>query len=134
VEAVSAPAATALAWLAALGRREAPRLLSLSDPGIVIFGPRGATKGYAALGMWFGETRVALTPRDVLQCGDRILVRHQTDWLDREGRRTHSAANASVIAVRDGKVKSFLWDDGPDPELRQGFGTARAVMLEGIPQ
>ncbi len=131
---MSAIAKTALAWLAALSRRESQRLLMLSDPGIVIFGPRGASKGVAALGMWFGETRVALLPRDVLQAGDRVLVRHQTDWLDHDGRRTHSGANASVLSIRDGRVKSFLWDDAPDAEQRQGFDGAYAVMRDGVAQ
>ena len=107
----------ALQWLQALGRRDLIGLLALSASDITLFGvlKLAAVRGNERLREWFGETTLAVAPREAYLRDDRILL------VDAHG--------ACVLTVADGLVTSFLRDERPQPLITQGFRGVRPIML-----
>lgn len=97
--------ATALAWQAAVSRRDEAAALALSAPAIELIGPRGTARGHAALRDWLGRAGLELTERRRFAGGGRVVLEQHGVWRSPEtGELVGEAAVASYLLVERGLV------------------------------
>ena len=85
------------AWQAAANQQHLEQLLALSDPQIVLGGPRGAGQGHHLLREWVGRAGVQLTPRRIYAHGEQVVIAQQAVWRDPE---TGAVTGEREVATR----------------------------------
>ena len=124
------PLSVALAWLAAVDRRDGEALIALSAPTIEVAGPRGAGGGRGALVAWFSRVAMSVKITRAFVRGGLVLIEHEAIWRDPDsGALVGEADTASIFTVADGLVSRYERDDAPAVTLRRGFVSADAVPV-----
>jgi len=97
-------------WHAALNGGDVERLVGLSDPAIVVGGPRGTGSGTQLLREWVERAKVRLEPLRIVPRGESVVVEQAATWEDADP--DPPAVVASVFTVRNGRVASVVrYDD-----------------------
>lgn len=100
--------ATVQAWQAAANAQDSERLLALSDPEIVIIGPRGRATGHAVLQAWLARAGLTLTTQRLFQRGDTVVADQHGQWQSAAtGGVASHAELASRFRVREQRVYEY---------------------------
>ncbi|MGV3526337.1 MAG: nuclear transport factor 2 family protein [Candidatus Sericytochromatia bacterium] len=120
--------ATVQAWIEAVNTGDLSRLLALSDPEIVLEGPRGPAQGHAVLGEWLARARVRFETLQVFSQSEQadgwVVLEQRARWFDPSGSVATGPAQqlASAFEVQQGRVLRVLRVPELDVALkRAGF-------------
>lgn len=92
-------------WQDAANRRDAARLVALSDPEIEVAGPRGASRGHDALRAWLDRAGLHLATLRAFARGDAVVLAQRGVWRDLDtGAVTGERDLASAYRVAGGRV------------------------------
>lgn len=93
-------------WHAAVNAGDVDTLVATCADEIELIGPRGSTRGLAALREWFGRAGFSAQPIRWYCGGDgHVVVEQQAAWRDRDGEV--GGVIASAYVVRDGRIQRF---------------------------
>jgi ketosteroid isomerase-like protein len=104
---------TVQAWQDAANNQDSECLIALSDPTIVIIGPRGQGSGYQLLRDWLARAGLTLTTQRIFQHGDTVVLAQHARWQSAATSGEASEADlASRFRVRGQRVVEFeRYDD-----------------------
>jgi len=108
------------AWLEAANGQDIDRLITLSDPGIEIVGPRGSGHGHQLLRDWLGRAGLHLETLRVFARGNAVVVAHHGVWRSVEtGDVIGEQDVASRFVVEEDRVSQFARHDHLDEALAE---------------
>ncbi len=106
------------AWLEAANGQDIDRLITLSDPGIEIVGPRGSGHGHQLLRDWLGRAGLHLETLRVFARGNAVVVAQHGLWRSIEtGDVIGEQDVASRFVVEEDRVSRFARHDHLDEAL-----------------
>ena len=108
------------AWLEAANGQDIDRLITLSDPGIEIVGPRGSGHGHQLLRDWLGRAGLHLQTLRVFSRGNAVVVAQHAVWRSVEtGDLIGEQDVASRFRVDEDRVGQFARHDHLDEALAE---------------
>ena len=108
----------AQAWLQAANGQDIDQLITLSDPGIELVGPRGSGHGHQLLRDWIGRAGLHLETLRVFARGNAVVVAQHGLWRSVEtGDVIGEQDVASQFVVEEDRVSRFARHDHLDEAL-----------------
>jgi hypothetical protein len=114
------PFAVVQAWQDAANSQDIARLIALSDPNIVVAGPRGSGRGHQLLRDWLSRAGLQLTTRRVFVRAHVVVVAQHGVWRSgATGAVTGEQDIAALFRVDGQRIVQFARYDTLDAALNK---------------
>ncbi len=111
------PVAVVAQWQDAANTGDIEQLLALSDPDVLLVGPRGTNRGHQALREWLDGAGLRAQALRSFSRGNAVVVEQIGEWRTASGEPRGEQTLASAFVVDAGKVTRVARFDRLDEAL-----------------